>query len=891
MRIDVKFLLSIVVSIIALYLSPAFAQTSPRPQLVSPTPGGSLLGNTAIFAWTSNEAPVTAWRLDIGTSYLGADVYSSAELPASSTEKTIITLPVTLPEDDNTIHVTLHYQEDSAWHYEPYAYSAITLPQTSCADWDYFTVDGKILFNSPWGQFHYPNGGWSQCITLSLREDGTLLPGWEYDWLRKEDSTDPYGVKTYPELIFGNKSGDKISATQDFTGIPVRLKEMPDFTIDLAYQEYGGPTEEVPSAARNIALESFFHGQPNDDGSTECEILGAGNPQGLPSNRRYEIMIWTEIPDPSTFVQPGNADDRILKLDTDGNELPIIIDDQEWEVWVHRGQDPAYIAFLAVNGHSDNNHRGEATVKWSSFVQWVRDNQSLHGNVPLNDNWCMGAFEFGSEVWWGAGSLEVMKFDVSSADETTPEIIFDYPAAVDESLQPAPLLQGTVTDRGGSGIEAVRIAIENVDTGEWLEHDSGIFQQEFSYTLALLNNQEISKATWELQTELSEGSYQLHALAFDKAGNYRQLADGTESYYPQAFTVKEISDCPTDLQEIDGDCNPIDTPDTTPPSVVIVAPTQNIIAAGAVALTGTATDASSVDRIELVIKNTTNSLWWDGLEWVDSYVRVPAALNASDWSYSVNLPEASAFYIGVWAWDSLQNFKTPPESVRFSTDTTDTNDTTPPEVVILNPTDNQNVTGTVTINGTASDNDAVQRVELVIKDKTRNLWWNGDSWIDSYTRITPSLSNESWSYSFTPPDNTSLFTSAWVWDNAGNYQSPPTWINFSTGSADTSPPTASITAPSTNSVSAGDLNITGTANDNVAVQRVELVIKDTTNNLWWDGLTWIDSYARVLTNDNGDEWEYSVTLPPNISVYLGAWAWDTSQNRITTPAKFSLSTN
>ena len=119
MRIDVKFLLSIVVSIIALYLSPAFAQTSPRPQLVSPTPGDSLLGNTAIFAWTSNEAPVTAWRLDIGTSYLGADVYSSAELPASSTEKTIITLPVTLPEDDNTIHVTLHYQEDSAWHYEP----------------------------------------------------------------------------------------------------------------------------------------------------------------------------------------------------------------------------------------------------------------------------------------------------------------------------------------------------------------------------------------------------------------------------------------------------------------------------------------------------------------------------------------------------------------------------------------------------------------------------------------------------------------------------------------------------------------------------------------------------------------------------------------------------
>ena len=157
----------------------------------------------------------------------------------------------------------------------------------------------------------------------------------------------------------------------------------------------------------------------------------------------------------------------------------------------------------------------------------------------------------------------------------------------------------------------------------------------------------------------------------------------------------------------------MDPSDTTPPSVVIVAPTQDVIAAGVVSLTGTVTDDSTVDRIELVIKNTTDSLWWNGLEWVDYYVRVPAALNASEWSYSLSIPEASTFYVGVWAWDSLQNYKTPPESVRFSTATTDTNDTTPPEAIILNPTDNQNVTGTVTINGTAGDNDAVQRVDSI----------------------------------------------------------------------------------------------------------------------------------------------------------------------------------
>ncbi|MGH1488392.1 MAG: fibronectin type III domain-containing protein [Acidimicrobiales bacterium] len=112
-------------------------------------------------------------------------------------------------------------------------------------------------------------------------------------------------------------------------------------------------------------------------------------------------------------------------------------------------------------------------------------------------------------------------------------------------------------------------------------------------------------------------------------------------------------------------------------------------------------------------------------------------------------------------------------------------DTARPETVIDTPTPRQAYAAgeTVTVSGTASDNQNVARVRLTIYDRNGFATWNGSAFTAAYSTIDATLNpttanpNKSWTYDFTPPPGSYVLT-ARAFDSAGNYDTTLSWPTF-----------------------------------------------------------------------------------------------------------------
>lgn len=248
--------------------------------------------------------------------------------------------------------------------------------QQRCDSWATFAVaEPKLLVsNNTWGADKVRGDQWRQCIHASV--GGGLPVGWSYDWLASGDG-EQSAVKAYPEVIYGNKHGIEISADKLQTGLPEQLQRLPQLTIDYAYRESGSAAREV-----NVAAESFIH--------SSCDIKGPGNPAG--DNRVYEMMVWVQAGDKYPYRQPLTM---------------AVIRDQLWYVFADASRSKHYIAFVL----SETQTSG--TLDWNAFVDWTRQNAPLIGLEPLQPQWCIGAIEFGSEIWWGQGEFALDRFDVT----------------------------------------------------------------------------------------------------------------------------------------------------------------------------------------------------------------------------------------------------------------------------------------------------------------------------------------------------------------------------------------------------------------------------------------------------------------------------------------------
>lgn len=239
--------------------------------------------------------------------------------------------------------------------------------------------DQFVALNNAWGAQALQSDAWSQTVSVDRLQSGDALVTFEYDFLSQSDG-DEYAVKSYPQVVYGNKLGAHVSGTREELGVPEKINNLDEFKIDYRYTETG-------SAERNLAFESFFH--------TDCDI---GGPNFEVDDREYEMMVWIANP---TIRTPGSTK----------AETGVMIDNQLWDVWIKPNQDKDYIAFTAVNEVTQGSLNWNRFVDWT--VNWSAANNPTYGITVLDTNWCMAGIEFGVETWWGAAKLQLDELTIT----------------------------------------------------------------------------------------------------------------------------------------------------------------------------------------------------------------------------------------------------------------------------------------------------------------------------------------------------------------------------------------------------------------------------------------------------------------------------------------------
>jgi hypothetical protein len=179
-------------------------------------------------------------------------------------------------------------------------------------------------------------------------------------------------------------------------------------------------------------------------------------------------------------------------------------------------------------------------------------------------------------------------------------------------------------------------------------------------------------------------------------------------------------------------------------------------------------------------------------------------------------------------------------------------DSVPPVASILSPSNGASVSGTVSVNASASDNVAVTQVDFfvdgVLKDSRRSA---------PYTF--------SWDSSTSPPGPRTL--RAVAYDAAGNAgaSGPVTVTVLAPAPSDSTAPSVSITSPANGSLVQRNktLTISAAASDNVGVARVEFYAAG--------ALLGADSTAPY-------SWDWKVPAKTNVSYVLKAVAYDQAGN-------------
>ena len=345
--------------------------------------------------------------------------------------------------------------------------------------------------------------------------------------------------------------------------------------------------------------------------------------------------------------------------------------------------------------------------------------------------------------------------------------------------------------------------------------------------------------TWSYDIPLDDGNYETTAWAWDTSNNIGNIV--TDNFI-------------------------VTRPDTTPP-VVSIDPLQPL-PSGPVTISGTSSDNTEIDRNRLLVQNTNTGEYWSGSNWTDSWSWfTPTGL--IDWSYDIFLPAANYKTIA-WTWDTSNNIG---DIVSNDFTVFSEADSTPPTTSIDQLSSSS--PGMTTLSGESFDNVAIDRNRLLIQNIDTNLFWNGTSWINNWSWVTPT-GTDNWQY------NISLTTGhyrtiAWTWDTSNNIGNIVTKL-FSI--EDTSPPTIEIVGPtSDSSVSTGDVFIYLSAFDNVGIDRSRLLIRNIQTNMYWNGNEWVPQWSWFPPSSGTVEAPFEAMSLTESGMYeIIAWTWDTSNN-------------
>jgi len=288
--------------------------------------------------------------------------------------------------------------------------------------------------------------------------------------------------------------------------------------------------------------------------------------------------------------------------------------------------------------------------------------------------------------------------------------------------------------------------------------------------LALSANPSLTNA--QLVTLLETNSDDLGTPGFDQYYGY-----GRVNAYKAVLAAKSM----------------ISSADTTPPTVSISAPSASATVAGTVSVLGTATDNVGVIKIELDV---------DGA--------AVATATSSPFSFSWNSATVSngSHSITVKAYDAASNIG----SALVTINVNNVVAITPPSVTIAAPLTSTSVSGTVAVQGSASDSSGVAKIELDV---------------DGVAVATAIVSPFSFSWNSASKTNGSHTLTVKAFDPTNNMGSASVTVSVNNApaqTADTTPPVVAITSPADGATVSRNISITVSAKDNVGVTRVVIYV-------------------------------------------------------------------
>ncbi len=217
-----------------------------------------------------------------------------------------------------------------------------------------------LLENNVWGKGSLT--GWNQNISVTSNKNGVLEALWTWDWLSSGNN-----VKTYAEVIYGQKPGSQISTV---ISLPKKVKE-------------------IAVAMANYDVISMHKGTGNT--AFDLWLTDTKNPTifGVPPIT-HEIMIWLEI-----YGDMHPAGSLFERAYIGGVAYNIFVAKNVGQGW-------KCITFQRVTSLIGIGH-----INFVSFFSYLRSMDLITGEEYL------AAIGFGNEVIDGIGSTHLNSYSVS----------------------------------------------------------------------------------------------------------------------------------------------------------------------------------------------------------------------------------------------------------------------------------------------------------------------------------------------------------------------------------------------------------------------------------------------------------------------------------------------
>ena len=234
----------------------------------------------------------------------------------------------------------------------------VAVPEAQCGDWDTLADSGLVYQNNVWGKGDIAD--YEQCL-LTRRRDGATEYGWRWRWPRGNGQ-----VKSYPEVIYGQKPWDAESST---SVLPARIEAIGELSIAYA-------VEQSAQGTYNLAYDIW---------------VTSTNPP-TPDTITHEVMIWMD----RTFEsQPRRF-----------HAGEVVVDGIAYDLYLrpafHAGSGADYIAFVS------REPRLSGVVDVMAFLGYLVE----HDHVPADHY--VAAVELGNEVIEGTGELWLRRYQVTA---------------------------------------------------------------------------------------------------------------------------------------------------------------------------------------------------------------------------------------------------------------------------------------------------------------------------------------------------------------------------------------------------------------------------------------------------------------------------------------------